>query len=291
MDQRLYACEHCLRRMSKGALIDHILTEHPDHARDHKCEICDAEGYPTRQQLGTHRANAHGKRTPGRPAGTRLGRPPLGVVSTAESGPRVPLIDASPKAFVLLYHLIDAYGTRDGDGKLVSARYEQSDGRVSSTVAMWLGLEDVTRTKWIYTSLAADGLIKRQTWPLGEKEPAEGEEYDAKRTYAIELTPLALWLVERARKTTLAKNAVRENPVNLAPPVPTLDEALDLLRTLQATVRDQQEVIERLNKERAEEIQERARILASRGQVVHTTETPNWEMKRLQEAAPGTPMP
>lgn len=288
MVERLFTCEHCSRRMEKGDLIEHIKTDHPEHAHDHACDLCTIEGFPTRQQLGTHRANAHGKRARGRPPGT--GRRPL-ASATTESGPRVPLIDASPKGFVLLYHLIDAYGIRDSDGKLIAARYEQADGRVSSTVAMWLGLEDVTRTKWIYMSLAADGLIKRQTWPLGEEEPLEGEEHDARRTYAIELTPLALWLVERASRTTLAKNALRENPVNLAPPVLTLDEALRELEILRATMREQQEVIERLNRQNAEEIQERARILASRGQVVHTSEGPNWETKRLMEAAPGTHLP
>lgn len=276
---RLFLCPHCEDRVPAAAMVDHISKAHPGHEHDFVCDLCEAEGFATKQRLATHRSQAHSIRS------GRLRGKPRGKPKEESTVAKVPLIEITEPEFSFLWHVIDTYGERDLIDRVVRARYEQDDGFLSRTVAWWMGYDgDVTKVKWSLDRLEhGDGLIVRETLK-------PGDDPDKKRTrlYALEVTPLGLNCIQNVPKV-IRERIIRQWPIHQPPEkldVADLAEELRLLR-LELKAANQATNIWRT---RAEENKaERDRILKSRGQIVHTSETPDvdWELKRLQESAPG----
>lgn len=189
---------------------------------------------------------------------------------------RVALIEASDEAFALLWHLYENYATYDGEGKLTRVRYEQADGRVSITVARWLGYEAASDVKYLVDCLVRDELLIRQTEPLTGEQVTKHT-----RCYALEFTPLALEWVPRVPKSIVAR-VTGEFPIHLPKAEDTIDSLRVEIRRLRAELKEKEEIIAVQNR-RHEELQN---ILASRSQVAHRTESPNFAIDPTMLRAP-----
>jgi hypothetical protein len=191
---------------------------------------------------------------------------------------RVALVEASDEGFAVLWHLYDNYAARDAEGNVTKVRYEQADGRVSLTVARWLGYETASDVKYMLDCLARDELLIRQTDPLTGEEATKHT-----RLYALEFSPLALEWVPRVPRAIVAR-ITAEYPIRSLRPEDTIDSLRTEIRRLKAELKDKEQTIE-FHVRRNEELQ---RILDSRSQVVHRTETPtpNYEVDSLMRTAP-----
>lgn len=270
---RHYKCPHCSH--SSVDLLAHIHSNHPDRLHDFTCNGCNVEGFATPQQLASHRWQVHGERGRGRPVGAK-------ARADRQSVEMIPLLEISAQGYVLYAHMVENFATYDGNGRVRQLRYEQDDGLVSRTVAMWLGFDgDATKVKWLLERLSHDGLLIRQT-----ERAASQPSTKKTRLYAIEWTPLALQLLPDAVPKAVASRLRKEYPIHVAPPAAGVDDVLAELKTLRLEL----EAVRLENQRLQDEMAERDRILASRGQLVHTSNTPgvNWDVKRVMEAPPGS---